>query len=225
MINEKGIFKEDYKYFLTRVKKARTILKELINYAGLDRNKKINVLAVGGEFGFIEYNLSKWTNWVITTSDVDAKSIKKYPILRRYVNFKVLDATKLPFKQNTFDLVIFNHVVEHIMEYKKAINELHRVLGKTGILYLATPNIYRKLVPLRILFSKKKGVSDSKRIRMHMGFSKEELQSYLSIFRTSRNISKDHLASNLGFFRHISGIFPKKLFERYAQTHVFICRK
>ena len=42
-------------------------------------NKKIKVLAVGGEYGFIEYNLAKWTKWGITTSDIDEKLITKYP--------------------------------------------------------------------------------------------------------------------------------------------------
>ncbi len=225
MINEKETFKEDYKYFLTRVKKAKTILNELKKYTTLNPNKKIKVLAVGGAYGFIEYNLAKWTKWNIITSDIEKNLITKYPILRKYLDVRVLDTTKLPFENDTFDLVIFNHVIEHIPDYKKALKELYRVLKQDGYFYLATPNIYRKLTHPKIVFAKKKGISDNIRIAHHMGFSKQELESLLSIFGSIKNITKDHMTNNLKIFGKIAIILPKTIFHRYSQTNVFVCRK
>lgn len=224
-INEKEYFKDRYVYFLSREKKARIILNELNQFANLGPNKKIKVLAVGGEYGFIEYNLSKWTRWNIITSDIEENLIKKYPKFKKYVTTKVLDATKLPYKDNSFDLVICNHVIEHILNYTTAINEIYRILKKSGYIYLATPNSHRKFVNPKIILTNKKRISDSKRIALHMGFSREELNYLLSMFSNIQNVTVNHQIKNLRQFGHVAKILPKSLFLEYSQTNVFICQK
>jgi predicted SAM-dependent methyltransferase len=47
-----------------------------------------------------------------------------------------LDLTAMTFKDNAFDLIIMNHVLEHIHEDKKALNELNRILAVNGCLHL-----------------------------------------------------------------------------------------
>ncbi len=42
------------------------------------------------------------------------------------------DITKLPFSDNEFDVIFCNHVLEHIPDDTKAMNELYRVLKKGG---------------------------------------------------------------------------------------------
>ena len=49
------------------------------------------------------------------------------------------DITKLNFKNNTFDLIICNHVLEHIIDDRTAMNEIYRVLKKDGIGILQVP--------------------------------------------------------------------------------------
>lgn len=225
MINEKKVFNDNYNYFLTRVKKARTILNEIIKHTSLKSNYNLKVLAVGGKFGFIEYNLAKWTKWKIITSDVEKKLITKYPILKKYIKMQVLNANKLPFKNNTFDLILFNHVIEHISNYEKAVKEIYRVLKKNGYLYIATPNLYRKLVHPKVLFEKKEKISRERRIALHMGFSKKELIDLFSMFQYHKNITKEHQLSNLNILRYLAHLLPKTVFHRYSQTNVFIFKK
>ena len=43
------------------------------------------------------------------------------------------DVCNLPFKENTFDVVFCNHVLEHIEDDKKAMRELYRVLKPGGL--------------------------------------------------------------------------------------------
>ena len=45
------------------------------------------------------------------------------------------DICNLPFEDNTFDFILCNHVLEHIEDDIKAINELYRVMkpGGSGI--------------------------------------------------------------------------------------------
>ena len=50
-----------------------------------------------------------------------------------------IDATNIPFQDSSFDIVIFNHILEHILNYKLALNEIYRVLKPNGIAILQTP--------------------------------------------------------------------------------------
>ncbi len=51
----------------------------------------------------------------------------------------ILDAHNIPFKDNTFDLIIFQAVLEHVADPYTCVNEAHRVLKDTGIIFAATP--------------------------------------------------------------------------------------
>ena len=48
--------------------------------------------------------------------------------------FLQADVNCLPFADNTFDVVLVAHVLEHMADPKKALAELHRVLKPGGIL-------------------------------------------------------------------------------------------
>lgn len=50
------------------------------------------------------------------------------------------DAKRLPFRDETFDLVILSDVLEHIPEPQAALTEAHRVAKRGGHVLLRTPN-------------------------------------------------------------------------------------
>ena len=53
---------------------------------------------------------------------------------------KVVDITDITFDDDSFDLIMCTHVLEHIPDEKKALSELYRVLKpKTGIAFLNVP--------------------------------------------------------------------------------------
>lgn len=52
---------------------------------------------------------------------------------------KYMDIQDLPFADNSFDLIICNHVLEHVFDEKKAMRELFRVLTKDGRAILQVP--------------------------------------------------------------------------------------
>lgn len=50
-----------------------------------------------------------------------------------------IDATQIPYEDNYFDLLIANHLLEHIPDVNKALSEFFRTLKPGGIAILQTP--------------------------------------------------------------------------------------
>ncbi len=54
-------------------------------------------------------------------------------------DISIIDITELDYKDNSFDLILCNHVLEHIPEDRKAMEELFRVLRSGGYAILQVP--------------------------------------------------------------------------------------
>ena len=54
-------------------------------------------------------------------------------------NVNLMDVTSLPFDSGSFDVVICNHVLEHIDDDRKALNEIHRILKPGSWAILQVP--------------------------------------------------------------------------------------
>ncbi|KKQ75710.1 MAG: ubiquinone/menaquinone biosynthesis methyltransferase [Candidatus Woesebacteria bacterium GW2011_GWB1_38_5b] len=73
-------------------------------------------------------------------ADVDGSKIKKLRKKYKNISFSVLGSGgKLPYEDNFFDAVCLLHVLEHVPSEQKTIKEIHRVLKKSGKLYMASP--------------------------------------------------------------------------------------
>lgn len=64
-----------------------------------------------------------------------------FPSKYRHIDAAVMcaDITRLPFDDQSFDLVVANHILEHIPDDKKAMKELFRVLKKNSQAILQVP--------------------------------------------------------------------------------------
>ncbi len=84
----------------------------------------------------------------------------------------IADARKLPFKDNSIDVVIFTEVIEHIEPPGdfEALKELNRILKKQGTLILSTPNRY---LPYNLL-------DFSRFVMYHSSYSREKMEKMLS---------------------------------------------
>jgi SAM-dependent methyltransferase len=59
----------------------------------------------------------------------------------KYVDVMVdLDGGRLPFRTGTFDIVMLDQVVEHLLNVVPLLQECHRVLKEGGWIYLTTPH-------------------------------------------------------------------------------------
>ncbi len=100
--------------------------------SGIDINPS-KILDVGCASGWFLTQVSKsYPKAKCHGIDIYDKAIKfgekKYPKIK----FSVADADKIPYKANTFDLVICTEVLEHVDEPKKTLLEMKRVLKKNG---------------------------------------------------------------------------------------------
>ncbi len=69
-----------------------------------------------------------------------------------------MDIHNMPFKNNSFDVILCNHVLEHVQDDKKAIKEINRVMKKDGFSILQVPFYYpipEKTIEDKSIISKK----------------------------------------------------------------------
>jgi ubiquinone/menaquinone biosynthesis C-methylase UbiE len=61
------------------------------------------------------------------------------------------DLTRLTFPDNSFDLVFHSETLEHIHDYSRALEEVHRVLKPGGCQLYTIPLLHHRLTRRRIL--------------------------------------------------------------------------
>ena len=101
------------------------------------------ILDLGANPFHITYCLKQWS-FDVTGVDINPDSftafLKKYDLDIKKAN---IETEKLPFKNNTFDFIIFNEVFEHLrINPILTLKEINRVLKPGGNLLLTTPNLY-----------------------------------------------------------------------------------
>ncbi|TNC99665.1 MAG: ubiquinone/menaquinone biosynthesis methylase-like protein [Gallionellaceae bacterium] len=69
------------------------------------------------------------------------------------VSVKIADLSneRLPFPDESFDLVTCTEVIEHLEHYRSTLRDIHRVLKPNGTLVLTTPNILNLKSRIRFL--------------------------------------------------------------------------
>ena len=76
-------------------------------------------------------------HWAVTRSKSEAKRTE----------LQTASAQELPFADASFGVIIIKHIVEHLPDPARALNEISRILEPNGSLILATPNLDSLLKP------------------------------------------------------------------------------
>lgn len=107
------------------------------------------ILDVGCASGWFIFRISKkFPKAQCYGIDIYDKGIKYAKKVYPKIKFKVADAHKIPYKKNTFDLVICTEVLEHLDDPQIAILEIKRVLKKGGfaVIELDSANLLFSIV-------------------------------------------------------------------------------
>lgn len=118
---------------IDRYKKARSIHAVLADHCGGEiRNRR--TLDIGcGNGGISEYFARNNDHSGVDVIDHRKEADESY-------SFDLVESEILPFKDDEFDIVISNHVIEHVENQKLHLSEIRRVLKPDGCVYFATPN-------------------------------------------------------------------------------------
>jgi SAM-dependent methyltransferase len=100
------------------------------------RRCKLRVLHFAPEHG-ITLLLTANPNISYIAADINPQRYDHFPNVQR------VDITSLPFESDHFDLVICNHVLEHVPNDRQAMKELLRVLKPRGRAILQVPIAHR----------------------------------------------------------------------------------
>lgn len=82
--------------------------------------------------------------------DVDAVDIHDNRLVTEGYRYHLVQDTQLPFADESFDVVLSNHVIEHVggeQAQRAHLAELRRVLRPGGVGYLAVPNRWMLIEP------------------------------------------------------------------------------
>src|SRR5690242_15973915 len=103
------------------------------------------LLEVGSGMGHLVGQLSDTFKTV--GIDLNHWAVKKSKDVAVTSALQTASAQDLPYEDGSFNVVIIKHIVEHLPNPAKALNEIGRVTESGGILILATPNLGSLLKP------------------------------------------------------------------------------
>ena len=79
--------------------------------------------------------------------DLNYWAVNKSKEIIQTSQLQTASAQEVPFADDSFNVVIIKHIVEHLPDPQQAIQEIGRVTEKGGTLILATPNLDSLLKP------------------------------------------------------------------------------
>lgn len=135
----------DQKYKQAKVEKLIAILLDarLIS----DESKRL-ALDIGCSRGFFTNALAPYFMDVVGADiDTHALRIAKTERKQNHVHFIVGDSMCLPFEENSVDLVVCNHVYEHVPNAEQLFSEIYRVLKDKGVCYFGAASRFTVIEP------------------------------------------------------------------------------
>lgn len=137
---------EERNYFWTHSVRYSETLKRIQSVAG---EKQLTIL----DIGCFPYHMGK----ALELLGHIVYGIASYheKINNKQIAIVNIETEKFPYKDNFFDLVLFNEVIEHLPQSPvPALQEIYRVTKKGGYLMITTPNIARSINRVKLLFGK-----------------------------------------------------------------------
>lgn len=123
-----------------RRKKAAKIIRVLQHFLGRDDLSGLRALDIGCSTGFISDELQK-AGAKVTGLDIDEPGLER--ARARFgdkIEFVCAGGEAIPAPDESFDIVVFNHIYEHVVDADAVMRDIRRVLRPDGVVYLGLGN-------------------------------------------------------------------------------------
>lgn len=130
-----------------RRQKARKILAIVGHHLGRADLAGLTAVDIGCSAGFIADELAGAGARTIGL-DIDVPGLQLAE--RRFghhVGFVCADGSQLPVADGSVDLVVLNHIYEHVLHPDAVLDEIYRVLSNDGVVYLGLANRFGIVEP------------------------------------------------------------------------------
>ena len=145
-VSKNPSFGAEKQFNISRINDRYLEIKKIVSNISNKNLRKMKILEVGSGSGMTVTALSL-DNVFIRGIEPDLKSFKASQILLKAnkLNKNLIRngfGEKLPFNNNSFDLIISYQVLEHTEDPSKVLSECKRVLKKNGLIYFVMPNYH-----------------------------------------------------------------------------------
>lgn len=124
----------------SRQQKAAKIASIVEHFLGRENLGGLRLLDVGCSGGTIAASLADRGAEVLGV-DIDRHALRHAAAHNQEsAGFACAESEELPFADSTIDIVVCNHVYEHVVSADRLMSEIRRVLGPDGIAYLGLGN-------------------------------------------------------------------------------------
>lgn len=130
-----------------RRRKARKIIRVLEQVLGPDGLAGRTAVDIGCSAGFISDELAD-RGAVTIGVDIDVPGLDK--ARARFgdrVEFVCASGDDMPYADGSVDVVVLNHIYEHVPDPDAVLTEIHRVLADDGVAYLGMGNKHQLIEP------------------------------------------------------------------------------
>jgi ubiquinone/menaquinone biosynthesis C-methylase UbiE len=124
-----------------RTQKFKKILSVIQDFHR--ETQPLNCLDIGCSSGVITSLLGDYFSTAIGI-DIDQEAVQyaQNHFASPRVHFSIADSMALPFRDNSIDVIVCNHVYEHVPEANQLVGEVYRVLREDGFCYFSAGNKY-----------------------------------------------------------------------------------
>lgn len=174
---------------------------KIINLVGRDKR----VLDVGCGSGYLGAEFRKRGCFVAGIEQDPGRSANARKLLDEVYAQDVQDPDKMPFKEGSFDVIVFADILEHLCRPDEIVSQFRRFLKAGGFIVVSVPNICRIDMRLKMLFGRfeydEGGIADKTHLRF---FTKDSICRLLAGagYRVE-TIQTTGLASRLKAFRFL----------------------
>jgi SAM-dependent methyltransferase len=123
-----------------RRRKAAKILAVLRHFLGVEDLSGLRALDIGCSAGFISDEL-RLAGAAVIGLDIDEPGLDKArQRFGEHVDFIAAPGSAIPLPSKSVDVVVFNHIYEHVPDPDAVMAEIARVLRDEGVVYLGLGN-------------------------------------------------------------------------------------